>query len=166
MAQVSAFNNHNHNYCIQTALNTAAKLCQQNNVRLTELRRTVLELIWDSHKPLGAYTLMDLLQQHLAEQGTSKPIAPPTVYRALDFLLEQGLIHRINSLNAFIGCCEPGSQHSSQFLICRQCENTEEITSAAVSNALENYAAQTDFNVEQGFIEMLGLCQNCQGTTN
>jgi len=95
------------------ALEQAALLCQQRGARLTELRRRVLEIIWNSPAPLGAYAILDILR----DEG--RPGAPPTVYRALDFLLEQGLIHRLASLNVFTGCRQPGSHHGGQFLIVR-----------------------------------------------
>ena len=87
----------------QQALARAEALCQQRGARLTDLRRRVLEIIWSSATPLGAYTILDVLRDD-GRQG-----APPTVYRALDFLLAQGLIHRLASLNVFTGCRRPGS---------------------------------------------------------
>lgn len=85
---------HHHATCIEDALATAEKLCSERKQRFTPLRRRVLELVWQSHRPVGAY---EILRQLTAEEGCP---APPTVYRALDFLLDQGFIHRINALNA------------------------------------------------------------------
>ncbi len=103
---------HDHGHCVATALDAAASLCQRRRARLTPLRRRVLELVWRSHEPQGAYDILDTL----GERG--RRAAPPTVYRALDFLLGQGLIHRIESLNAFVGCRDPDTPHAGQFLIC------------------------------------------------
>lgn len=97
---------HNHQACVNQALDDARHICQQHNARLTPTRQRVLELIWQSHRPLGAY---DVLAQ-LAAEGQNA--APPTVYRALDFLQQHGLVHRIASLNAFVGCAHPGKPHT------------------------------------------------------
>src|SRR5262245_4876474 len=106
---------HDHDRCVTDALSAAEAVCARAGDRLTPLRRRVLELVWASHRPAGAYALLDRLR----EDG--RGAAPPTVYRALDFLLERGLIHRIESLNAFVGCAHPGENHLVQFLICRSC---------------------------------------------
>ena len=97
---------HDHSQCVDSALADADALCARQGVRLTALRRRVLELVWQSHKPLGAYDILGTLSE---EDG--RRAAPPTVYRALDFLMENGLIHRIASLNAFIGCVRPEHSH-------------------------------------------------------
>ena len=89
---------HDHRKCVSEAMAVADELCAKRGARMTELRRRVLNLIWDSHAPVGAYAIMDMLKRE------GRNAMPPTVYRALDFLQEQGLIHRIASLNAFIGC--------------------------------------------------------------
>ena len=96
-------------------------LCSAQGARLTPIRQRVLELVWANHKPVGAY---DLLPKLAAEGFNS---APPTVYRALDFLLELGLVHRISSLNAFIGCTHPGEVHPSCFFVCRECGKAQEL---------------------------------------
>ena len=97
---------HDHSHCVTHALGEAESLCTKSGVRLTDLRRRVLELVWQSHKPLGAYDILAVLSEQDGRRA-----APPTVYRALDFLLENGLVHRIASLNAFIGCNHPGHAH-------------------------------------------------------
>ena len=104
---------HNHDDCRTKAVLTAGRLCSERGVQLTTIRRQVLELIWGNHKAVKAY---DLLDQMKPLQQSAKPA---TVYRALDFLLEQGLIHRVESLNAFIGCSCSESQHELLLLICR-----------------------------------------------
>ncbi len=147
---------HNHDRCIQQALQRARKLCGQRKQRLTPTRELVLQLIWQSHKPLGAYELLPAL----AEAGFNS--APPTVYRALDFLQAQGLVHRIASLNAFIGCPHPGQEHQGCFLICRVCNSTVELESAPVQAAIHNSAAHLGFIIEQETVEVVGLCPNCQ----
>lgn len=152
-----ACSHHDHGHCISDALADARELCASRGVRLTDLRLQVLELIWQSHKPLGAYSLMDMLAQ-----ASTRRVAPPTVYRALDFLLEQGLIHRINALNAFIGCPSPRHQHQSHFLICRQCGNALELDNPELSGAIEASALAAGFVVHTQSLEVMGLCNHCQ----
>lgn len=147
---------HNHLHCIQQALSNAKELCQKRKLRFTPIRELVLKTIWQSHKPLGAYELLPVL----AEEGFNS--APPTVYRALDFLQEQGLVHRIALLNAFIGCPHPDEHHQGSFLICKQCNNTVEIEAPNISDAIHSQASHLGFQPEQQSIEILGLCPNCQ----
>ncbi|MEI9982345.1 MAG: transcriptional repressor [Aliidongia sp.] len=99
----------------------AETVCTTRGVRLTELRRQVLELVWRRHEPVGAYDLLDELKV------THRRAAPPTVYRALEFLIDQGLVHRLESLNAYIGCTRPEELHAGQFLICTRCDSIGEL---------------------------------------
>lgn len=157
MSSAPAFHPHDHSHCIQDALTAAERLCEQSGARLTPLRRRVLELVWHSHQPLGAYDLLN----RLAEEG-HKP-APPTVYRALEFLLEQKLVHRIASRNAFIGCSHPGAAHAGYFLLCEACGNAEEIeNSASLAKALAAAAQHASFQVHSQTLEMTGLCHRCR----
>lgn len=146
-----------HERCIESAIESAHTLCAQNGARLTEQREQVLRLVWQSHRPLGAYSLMELLAE-----ATTRPVAPPTVYRALDFLSEQGLVHKIHSLNAFIGCSQPGEQHQSYFLICRQCQNAMECGNTRLAAALTETAASVDFQTEEQSVEIVGVCAPCR----
>ncbi|HEY5717127.1 MAG TPA: Fur family transcriptional regulator [Motiliproteus sp.] len=156
----SAFNHaHNHQRCIRDALHTAEKLCADRSCRLTPVRKQVLELVWQSHKPLGAYQLLS----QLAEAGFNS--APPTVYRALEFLQEQGLVHRIASLNAFIGCCVPEQTHQGYFLLCRACGSAHELDAAPLSRTLREQAASQGFAVESETVELSGLCPSCREQT-
>jgi Fur family zinc uptake transcriptional regulator len=158
-----AFKQHNHQRCIDQALERAHQICHQRKVRLTPLRVSILALIWRSHKPLGAYALMDMLRQRRREEeGASTPIAPPTVYRVLDFLQQQGLVHRLATINAFIGCDHPASQHSRCFFICSRCQNTEEISVEAIGNAIDSLAGDDGFQVQSTAVEVGGLCPACQ----
>jgi len=154
-----ACSQHNHSHCVSDALGSARQLCAERGVRLTPQREQVLELIWQNHKPLGAYLLMDML----AEVSTRR-VAPPTVYRALDFLLEQGFIHRINGLNAFIGCPSPGKKHQSHFLICRVCGVAVEMANTPVNYAIQVAARDAGFSVESHSVEVMGVCPTCAPT--
>ena len=151
-----ACSHHDHDHCISDALAAARALCQSRGVRLTDLRLQVLELIWQNHKPLGAYTLMEMLAK-----ANTRRVAPPTVYRALDFLLEQGLIHRINVLNAFIGCPSPSTKHQSHFLICRACGIAIELNHPALSQQIIKVAQEAGFTIMSQSLEVSGLCANC-----
>lgn len=142
---------------VAQALATAERLCQERGVRLTPLRRNVLALIWQSPKPLGAYTLLDELQRL-----QDRRVAPPTVYRSLDFLQEQGLVHRLASLNAFVGCPRPTQPHPGQFFICIHCGNAFETTDLAVVETIHRRAAEANFVIQQQVIEIMGCCEQCQ----
>lgn len=151
---------HDHSDCIEHALKDARSLCSQRNLRFTPIRELVLKTIWQSHKPLGAYELLPTL----AAAGFNS--APPTVYRALDFLQEQGLVHRIALLNAFIGCPHPSEQHQGSFLICKACNNAVEIETDEVGRAIDAQASRLGFIPEQQSIEVLGLCPECATDSN
>ncbi len=147
---------HNHNICVSQALETAEKLCRERGLRFTALRRQVLRLVWDSHKPVGAYDILDSLKQD------GKKAAPPTVYRALDFLIDADLVHRLDSLNAFVGCPDPSSSHQGQFLICRGCRTVAELDDAKINSLVQDIAADLGFSAEQQMLEIQGLCQACR----
>jgi len=144
-------------------LAAAERACTRRGVQLTELRRQVLRLVLEAESPVGAYALLDRLK-------ADRPgAAPPTVYRALDFLLEQGLIHKVERLNAFIGCTEAEHRHDHgtthghphQFLICRICGVTIELSDAAVTRALEAAARRAGFVPETMTVEVEGRCADC-----
>ncbi|HEX9489383.1 MAG TPA: Fur family transcriptional regulator [Stellaceae bacterium] len=147
---------HDHDHCVATALDAAESVCGKAGERLTPIRRRVLELVWGSHRPIGAYAILDRLK----EDGRNA--APPTVYRALDFLLERGLIHRIESLNAFVGCAHPGESHLVQFLICRSCGMTAELDDRRLSEAIGRSAVDQGFDIQSRVVELSGICSACQ----
>lgn len=150
---------HRRTGCVGTrpALKAAEQLCVARGSRLTTLRRRVLEIILDSDRPLGAYAILDRLR------ADGRRGAPPTVYRALDFLLEQGLIHRLASRNVFIGCIRPESSHNGQFLICNDCGQVDELDSRAVERTIREQAAMQGFRVAAQMVEILGHCRRCDG---
>ncbi|MFW5824507.1 MAG: Fur family transcriptional regulator [Marinobacter sp.] len=147
---------HNHDACVRDALAEAESICQARKARLTPVRRRVLELIWDSHRPLGAYDLLGVLTQ----EGHNA--APPTVYRALDFLQQHGLVHRIASLNAFVGCNHAREHHTGMFLICQQCRNVHELASDEVNRAITSASKAHGFVPAETTIEVAGLCPLCR----
>jgi len=147
---------HDHQHCVETALSQAEALCARRGSRLTDTRRRVLELIWEDHKAVKAYDLLDRLGK---EGGSAKP---PTVYRALDFLIAEGLVHKIESLNAYIGCPHAGDDHVSQFLICDCCEAVSELHSATLDDAIGNAAKDAGFRTVRQTIELHGVCAQCR----
>jgi Fur family transcriptional regulator, zinc uptake regulator len=148
--------NHDHKHCVEDAVAAAERLCAAKDLRFTPLRRRVLELVWSSHKPVGAYALLDELRNE--ELGS----APPTVYRALDFLIEHGLIHRIERMNAFVGCSHPGERHRGFFLICGECGNAEELESKSVADSISASAGRHGFAARDMTLEVTGTCAECQ----
>jgi Fur family zinc uptake transcriptional regulator len=129
--------------------------CVQRGLRLTPLRAQVLGLVAAAGKPVKAYDLLDLMK---SEGGST---APPTVYRALDFLLEQGFIHRLASVNAFVGCHHPQVRHSVPFLICDNCHNAIELEDERISELLESQARVAGFTPRAQTLEVHGLCAEC-----
>jgi Fur family zinc uptake transcriptional regulator len=146
---------------IEAELDTAAAACAQRGAQLTELRRSVLGLILRADGPSTAYQLLDRLKE------TRKGAAPPTIYRALDFLIEQRLIHKVERLNAFIPCTEAGHHHLHpvQFLICRSCGAVAEVEDHAVSKALERAAERHGFHAADAMVEIDGTCAACFRTS-
>jgi Fur family transcriptional regulator, zinc uptake regulator len=151
---------HNHQHCINDALKNARLLCQQQGAKLTPLREQVLRLIWQSHQLLGAYDLIDMLAA-----ASERRVAPPTVYRALDFLLGLGMIHRINALNAYIGCPEPARKHPSYFLICTQCHTAKECNKDSLNQQIVQLGDEAGFVIQDQWLEVLGTCQACLSST-
>jgi Fur family transcriptional regulator, zinc uptake regulator len=148
---------HDHDRCASDAIAHAEQKCAARSERLTPIRRRVLESLLASHQPLGAYELIDRLAVHGARP------APITVYRALDFLREQGLVHRIESRNAFIACVQ---HHASGdpvvFLICETCGAVGEAASAAVADTIKTASRAAGFTPKTPVIEIAGICAHCK----
>ncbi|MBT2791312.1 Fur family transcriptional regulator [Paraburkholderia strydomiana] len=126
-----------------------------HGLALTPLRRQVYAAIVASERPVGAYELLAALEP---ERGR---VPPTTVYRALDFLLAHGFVHRIESKNAFVACCEVGVPHCSQFLMCDRCGATVEIPGDALTGQLSHSAPAHGFEVHRAVVELSGLCARC-----
>jgi len=148
---------HDHARCAADAIAEAEARCTARGLRFTPMRRQVLGVMVEGHRPFGAYEIMD----RLAETGP-RP-APITVYRALDFLLENGLVHRIASRNAFVACLhEHGESEDIIFLICERCGSVSEAPSASVREALDAAARQAGFQPTIPLIEVSGICAHCR----
>ncbi|MGH6968131.1 MAG: Fur family transcriptional regulator [Stellaceae bacterium] len=140
---------------VATQLNRAATACAREGAQLTALRRAILGLILEADGPVTAYQLLDRLKK------TRKGAVPPTIYRALNFLLAQRLIHRVERLNAFIPCAETGHRHVAQFLICRECGAVAEIEDQATARALLHVAERAGFHPRDTVVEIEGTCATC-----
>lgn len=147
---------HNHTRCVERAVGSAEEICAARGVRLTPLRQKVLELVWSGHRPISAYDILE----RLSDGG--KRAAPPTVYRALDFLMGEGLVHRLESLNAYIGCSDPTTHHNGQFLICSTCRMVTELNDPSIREALAASARANGFLIASGMVEIMGACPQCQ----
>jgi len=147
---------HDHGRCSADAMAHAEALCAERGQRLTATRRRVLDALAASHQPLGAYDVID----RLAERGP-RP-APITVYRALDFLVENGLVHRIESRNAFVACINPHDSGAMVFLICEVCGTVGEAPSVAVAESLMAAARSAGFVPRTPVIEITGICSHCR----
>ncbi len=149
---------HTHHHCIGDAILQAEQICSKNNLRFTQLRRQILTLIWANHEPSKAYDLLQKL-------GNSETVAkPPTVYRTLDFLLEHGLIHRLHSLNAYIGCTHPQQHRDCYFLICHQCGEIEECCDPQLKQSIHTTTDNHTFQASHISLEIEGICETCQQT--
>lgn len=137
----------------------AERQCRQRGVRFTPIRQRVLQLIADTRGGLKAYELLDRLA---TEHASARP---PTVYRALEFLIDQGLVHRIESLNAYVACPCPEHAHGFQLLICRDCGRVEELHLDDINAQLGRRARELGFAVQRQTIELLGQCEACRSTS-
>ncbi len=147
---------HDHSGCIEAGLARAGRICAAAGVRLTPIRRRVLEILLAEHRAMGAYEVLD----RLAREGHAAQ--PPVAYRALDFLVRHGLAHRIERLNAFVACSHSGRDHAPVFLICRACGAVAEAGWQPEAGQIGAAARSHGFSVEAVVAEALGTCPNCR----
>ena len=129
--------------------------CKANNLKLTPVRQKVFQLLLKETSGLGAYRILDLLR------GAGFNSQPPVAYRALDFLVEHGFVHKIESQNSFVACSDPGAHHSPIFMICKKCDSVSEAPVSASASDLSEALMATGFQVEQTIIEAEGVCSTC-----
>lgn len=153
---IVGFTSHDHKSCVRKALNEADAFCQKNQLRFTKVRRRTLGILLEGHSAMGAY---DVLERLKLEGLGSKP---PVAYRALAFLLDNGFIHRIERLNAFIACSHPGAAHYPAFLICSDCGSVAETSVSPKTDALSKTARQNGFQIQHTTLEAEGQCPDCQ----
>jgi len=134
-------------------------ICTRKGLQLTPLRREVVSILAGLAKPVGAYEIMD----HLAKiKGHA--VAPPTVYRTLDFLVENGFVVKIESKQAYIACDDPGHDHHGILLLCTGCGRSTEIDNAEVDKILVKTASASHFHLQRQVVEIEGICQSCSET--
>ena len=151
-----AFAHHDHEVCATNALAAARCACIARGLKLTPVRETVPNILLESHASLGDY---DILEKLALEGFRSQP---PVAYRALDFLVEHGFVHKIERLNAFIACTYSGEGHSPTFLICKRCNQVAEAMSVPISTTLGKAAKAIGFSIDKTVLEAEGLCPRCQ----
>ena len=148
---------HDHPHDARRFVREVASVCELRGLRLTEIRMQVLELIAAAEKPVKAYDLLDKLKD---DRGNA---APPTVYRALDFLIENGFIHKLQSINAYVSCHHPSVVHHVPFLICDECESATEVCDERVARLLGEQAKALGFHARAQTLEVHGVCKRCGG---
>lgn len=151
-----AFEPHDHGHCAGEKLAAAEAIVGGAGARMTPVRRRALEILLSEHRAFGAYEVLD----RLADDGFAKQ--PPVAYRALEFLVEHGLAHRIRRLNAFAACMHPGQAHAPVFLICESCNAVAEAPAGEVRAALDVVAGEAGFAVHRANIEAAGTCPACR----
>jgi Fur family zinc uptake transcriptional regulator len=139
-----------------TVLSAARRLCQERGARLTPLREEVLLRVLAHIRPVGAYDLMAEMSH-----DTGRTVAPPTIYRSLEFLNEMGLVSRVESRNAYLACAHPGEEHDCIFAICRNCGQAQELNSDRIETTLRSAARDNGFSPERCIVEVEGLCAGC-----
>lgn len=149
------FTRHDHDACVSSTLAAAEAHCASEGLRFTPVRHKVLEILLQEHRALGAYAILDKLR----DDGFGSQ--PPVAYRALDFLVANGLAHKIERLNAFIACAHPNQSHTPAFMICRLCDAVAETQSSPARGALGDAARATGFRIERTVVEAEGVCPAC-----
>ena len=134
----------------------ATAICRERGVQMTALRRSILELLWADRGPTSAYELMEALKRR-----DSRVVGPPTVYRALDFLRAQGLVSKVESLNAYVPCIHPERDHDCLFFICRDCRTLVEFEDPRIAALLAEDAAGFGFVATRRTVEVEGSCARC-----
>ena len=155
-AKPRAFAHHDHGACATSALDSARRSCIERDLKLTPVREKVLNILLESHAAIGAY---DILERLALEGFRSQP---PVAYRALDFLVEHGFVHKIERLNAFIACTHSGEGHSPAFMICKRCNQVAEAMSVPISTTLGKAAKAIGFSIDKTVLEAEGMCPRCR----
>jgi len=146
---------HDHRACIDAGIKAAEQILEASAARFTPDRRQVLEILLRRHTAVGAYDIIDSMDWGGRRRASS------VVYRALDFLAEHGLVHRLHSRNAFVACSHPDGEHGAQFLICTGCDRIAEIADRKVERGIIAAAEAAGFTVRKPMIEVEGLCPHC-----
>ncbi|MCG7625406.1 MULTISPECIES: transcriptional repressor [unclassified Epibacterium] len=150
------FVSHDHSRCITGGLSAVETYCREKRLQFTPVRRRTLEILLQQHRALGAYEILE----YLRDEGLGSQ--PPVAYRALEFLVKHGFVHKIERLNAFIACMHPGETHTPVFMICRKCDSVAEAQRQPMQGQLGDAARAAGFLIERTVVEAEGLCPRCQ----
>lgn len=156
----------NHGECVERIVAFAEDLCRERGLRLTPLRRRVLEIVSGGHRPVKAYRILGDISGSAAGGGSAGggSALPPTVYRALDFLIDNGLVHKLHTSASYFACFHPASRHADCFfLICSACGGAEEFCGDNFTEAVEGAAHGKGFRKSGAVVEVLGTCRQCAG---
>ena len=145
----------NHNKCFENSFEAAEEICNKQDVRFTDLRQKIFAIILQNHQPSKAYDVLNILQK---EDPAAKPA---TVYRGLDFLLENGLIHKLHSSNTFVACWHPLKHQKCSFLICNKCHEVQECCDQNLTEEIKQIGLKNNFKIEETTIEIRGVCASC-----
>lgn len=144
---------------IEKRMKEAEKLCEKSGAQLTSIRRTLLEMIYSQNGDLTAYELLHLFRE------VNPKAESMTVYRALDFLQKQHLIHRLASKSAYAACDIPHESHHAHFLLCEKCGQSQEVQSKSLEKIAKNLSSEYHFNLSNKPIEIVGTCKSCSRLT-
>lgn len=152
----TAFSDHDHKSCTGDVMERIDEMVAGAGLRLTPVRRRTLEILLEEHRAMGAY---DVLERLAADGFGNKP---PVAYRALEFLVENGMAHRIRRLNAFMACMSPGRDHAPLFFICSKCDMVAEAPGEPTMKTIKTAAKNIGFEVERTNVETVGICPGCR----
>lgn len=141
---------------LNASISRVYEICRSNNLGFTDIRKQVFEIIIKNNKPIKAYQILDEIRNI-----TNKPSHPPTVYRAIDFLIENGFVHKLNSINSFVGCFHPKTHEECYFLICKKCNLYQECCDDSLKDRISKTAVHNNFIISNTTLEIEGLCLDC-----
>ena len=141
---------------LNASISRVDEICRSNNLGFTDIRKLVFEIIIKNNKPIKAYQILDEIRNI-----TNKPSHPPTVYRAIDFLIENGFVHKLNSINSFVGCFHPKTHEECYFLICKKCNLYQECCDDSLKDRISKTAVHNKFVISNTTLEIEGHCLDC-----
>lgn len=141
---------------LNASIRRVYEICRSNNLGFTDIRKQVFEIIIKNNKPIKAYQILDEIRNI-----TNKSSHPPTVYRAIDFLIENGFVHKLNSINSFVGCFHPKTHEECYFLICKKCNLYQECCDDSLKDRISKTAVHNNFIISNTTLEIEGHCLDC-----
>jgi len=141
---------------LNASISRVDEICRSNNLGFTDIRKQVFEIIIKNNKPIKAYEILDKISNI-----NNKPSHPPTVYRAIDFLIENGFVHKLNSINSFVGCFHPKAHKECYFLICKKCNLYQECCDDSLKDRISKTAVHNNFIISNTTLEIEGHCLDC-----